>query len=327
VLSLLNGCEKELINIVSRAYQTHEQGKSSLPHSTFLRFPDDPRNRIIALPAYLGSDFEIAGVKWIASFPENLKNGLERASGALILSSPLTGRPQALLEGSVVSAKRSAASAVLAAQTLQGRRRAELIGIVGCGLISLETVRFLLVGCPETRSLVIHDIDGSRAQLFKAKCHSLSAEIEVEIAPTFEAVLSRCSLVLFATTAIRPYVTDLSGCPPGSTILHISLRDLSPEALILCDNVVDDIDHVCRAQTSLHLAEQLVGNREFIRGTLAAVMRGAVLPKNNNESITVFSPFGLGVLDIAVGKLVMDLANAQGRGTVIKTFSPASLAE
>lgn len=321
VRSLLDGCEREVIDVVSRAYQTHELGESSLPHSTFLRFPNQPRDRIISLPAYLGADFKVAGVKWIASFPENLDQGLERASGVLILSSPRTGRPQAVLDASVISAQRTAASAALAAKTLQGQPGGEQIGIIGCGLISLESVRFLLAACPEIRSIVVHDIDDARAQSFKEKCRGVAAEVEVEIARTPDAVLRGFPLVLFATTALQPYVTDLSSCAPGATILHISLRDLSPEAILSCDNIVDDVDHVCRAQTSVHLVEQMVGNRDFIRGTLASVIRGAIPRRVDDRQVTVFSPFGLGVLDMAVGKFVIERAAVEGRGTVIEAFS------
>jgi len=77
----------------------------------------------------------------------------------------------------------------------------------------------------------------------------------------------------------------------------------------------------------VHLAEQLAGNREFIRGTLAAVIRGTIPPRVDDKGVTVFSHFGLGVLDIAVGKLVTDRAASQGRGTVIKAFSSATMAE
>jgi ornithine cyclodeaminase len=325
--SLLAGQELRLIDTVRAAYEAHGRGATSLPHSTFLRFPNNPRDRIIALPAYLGAEWEIAGIKWIASFPGNLELGMDRASALVVLNSSQTGRPEAIIEGSLISAKRTAASAALAAQWLHGGEMTKSVGLIGCGFINFEIVRFLLAIFPEIEHLVIYDLDVVRAERFMRKCLEAYGELEVEIAKELKTVMARSSLLSFATTASSPHVENLSGVSPGSTILHISLRDLAPHIIISCDNVVDDIDHVCRAQTSVHLAEQLIGNREFLRCAIADVLMGKAASRRNAASIVVFSPFGLGALDLAVADFVRQLGLEQGKGTMIGSFLPEPWSE
>ena len=327
VRSVLAGRELDLIQAVRMAYETHGDGDSSLPHSTFLPFPGQPQDRIIALPAYLGGERPIAGVKWVSSFPENLQLGIDRASAVVILNSPQTGRPDAVLEGSVISAKRTAASAALAAQCLLSGNKVGRIGMIGCGLINFEIARFLLAVFPEAETFVVFDKDEARAKQFENKCQRIFDGIDVEIAKDVNAVLRDSPLISIATTALTPHIGGLHECCQGSAILHVSLRDLTPDVILSCDNVVDDIDHVCRAQTSVHLAEQRVGNREFIRCTLADILRRRAPARNGSETVSVFSPFGLGVLDLAVGRLVRDLALQQGLETLIGSFLPGSWAE
>lgn len=322
VISLLAGRENQMIEIIREAYEAHAAGGSSLPQSTFLRFPDRPRQRIIALPAYLGGDFEAAGIKWISSFPSNLELGMDRASAVIILNSMQTGRPQAIIEGSIISAKRTAASAALAARYLQQDHRASRVGVIGCGLINFETVRFLLASSPEINELTLFDLDPVRAAHFKEACQTLSAEISIRIVKDINVVLKNSTLISLATTALDPHIRDLSACAPGSVLLHISLRDLTPETILKSENIVDDIDHVCRAQTSVHLAEQIKGDRGFIRCTLADISTGRAVQRGDKNGVAIFSPFGLGVLDIAVGQFIYELAQELKQGTVIQSFLP-----
>jgi len=319
---LLSGREQEIIHTVRAAYETHASGESSLPHSTFLRFPNDQRNRIIALPAYLGRDFAIAGMKWIASFPANIERGIERASAVVVVNSAVTGQPEAILEGSIISAKRTAASAALAAQQLHRAESAQSVGLVGCGVINLEIARFLLAVFPMIEQFVVFDIDAQRARQFADKCRGLRAGVQVATTSAIDGIFSSATLISFATTAIAPYISDLSACAAGTTILHISLRDLTPELILACDNIVDDVAHVCRMQTSVHLAEQLVQHRSFIRCTLADITSGAAPARPTPDRIAVFSPFGLGVLDLAVSKYVLERAAEKDQGVVISGFLP-----
>jgi len=314
------------LRAVRLAYEGFGRGLGALPHSTFLRFPENERNRIIALPAYLGDGFGVAGIKWIASFPGNHDRGLDRASAVLVLNSTQTGRPEAVLESSAISAKRTAASAALAAQTLCGRGEVTRAGVVGCGPINFEIVRFLTAVLPGMKRVDVYDLHAGRAAQFKARCERSFGGLEVNVAGAAREVFARTPLVSLATTALAPHIADLSACAPGSTILHVSLRDFTPEAVLAADNVVDDVDHVCRAETSVHLAARLTGSRDFIRCTLADVLLGRAPARRDEEGVTIFSPFGLGVLDLAVGKLVYDLAVEGRRGTVIPAFLPGAWA-
>jgi 2,3-diaminopropionate biosynthesis protein SbnB len=327
VHALLDGREQELLQTVRMAYVAHARGESSLPHSTFLNFPNEQRNRIIALPAYLGEEFGVAGVKWVSSFPNNLSLGMDRASAVVILNSSQTGQPEAIIEGSVISAKRTAASAALAAQCLTDAEKDTSVSMIGCGLINFEIARFIQAACPQVKNFYLFDLDPARAAQFKESFERSFAGVTTEVVESLNDALGRAPIVSLATTAVKPHIDTLSACAPGGTILHISLRDLTPEVILASDNVVDDLDHVCRAQTSIHLAEQLTGNRNFVRCTLADILMGAAPARKDGAGLSVFSPFGLGVLDLAVSKLVRDLGVEQERGTVIESFLPKSWSE
>src|SRR5437899_10276241 len=101
-LSIINGktvsdivCthRAECIRIVREAYLAHADGQSVNPDSYFLQFPEKPDCRIIALPAYLGKNFDVAGLKWIASYPSNIQRGCPRGSAVRVLNSYETGCP------------------------------------------------------------------------------------------------------------------------------------------------------------------------------------------------------------------------------------------
>jgi ornithine cyclodeaminase len=318
VRQALDGRERELVALVAATYRLHGAGDTVNPPSYFLRFPDRPSSRIIALPASVGGAVRVDGLKWISSFPENVAAGIPRASAVLILNDHDTGYPIACLEASIISATRTAASAALAADWLsRGRPRPARVGFVGAGLIARYIHTFLVGTGWSFDEVGVHDLSTDSADGFRGYLERSGAEA-ITVHDTAEKLIRASDLVVFATVAARPHITDRAWFDHDPLVLHVSLRDLAPEILLDCVNVVDDVEHCLTAGTSPHLAEQLTGNRDFLAGTLDDVMTGRVTVPA--ERPVVFSPFGLGVLDLAVGDFVHREVARSGELHVVDGF-------
>jgi N-[(2S)-2-amino-2-carboxyethyl]-L-glutamate dehydrogenase len=319
VQSALAGREKQVVDLVEATYRWHAAGDSVNPPSYFLRFPDRPTSRIIALPASLGGEAQVDGLKWVSSFPANVAAGVPRASAVLILNDPVTGYPFACLESSIISASRTAASAALAADRLtRGRHRPTRVGFVGAGLIARYLHTFLTGTGWSFDEIGVHDLSADSSAGFRGYLDRAGSAGRIRVHVTAEELIRSSDLVVFATVAARPHVHEPSWFDHHPVVLHVSLRDLGPEVLLGAINIVDDVEHCLKADTSPHLVEQLTGNRDFLTGTLADVIDGRVAVPADRT--VVFSPFGLGVLDLAVGKLVYDLVRSSGQLQVVDDF-------
>jgi ornithine cyclodeaminase len=187
-------------------------------------------------------------------------------------------------------------------------------------LINGQIVRFVASLQRKIGKVLLYDIDPARAAAYCQILSPVLGDSPIRVCSSPEDIMAQCSVISFATTAVQPSIADISRCRPAATILHVSLRDLMPDAILAADNVVDDVDHVLRAQTSVHLAQQKVGNHDFIRCTLADIILGKQPARRDAHGVTVFSPFGLGVLDLAVAKLAVGHARAAGRGIQVSDF-------
>lgn len=318
VRALLEADRPGVLEAVRQAYLAWGRGEATPPDSTFLRFPGRARERIIALPAWLGGPWNMAGIKWIASFPENTRRGLDRASATLVLNDMETGYPVALLESSVISAWRTAASAALAAQVIHpGQPRT--VGVIGAGLIAWETLRFLRSLFPSLQRLVVHDLSTEAADHFLARAHDFG---ERQRAPDAQALLSTADITVLATTAIQPHIATIPAADWPRTVLHLSLRDLEPECLLDADNTADDVHHVNQARTSVHLLSEQLGHAGFLRAGMADLLSGRADPRDPDKPLHIFHPFGLGMLDLAVGAMALAAAETAGVGTVVEGFLP-----
>jgi 2,3-diaminopropionate biosynthesis protein SbnB len=317
VKSLINNNRAQVFDVVEAAYRLHSSGGTVNPDSYFLRYPDNPNARIIALPAHLGGVFQISGIKWISSFPENRASNLARASAVLILNDATTGYPLACIEASLISATRTAASAALAAEHICPDPFEGTLGVIGTGVIARTTVEWLLSRKWNFRKISLYDVDSKEAERFSKWLrdqHGLRADIQDHL----DDAVCDASLIIFTTTTPEPYLANEKLFGHSPTVLHLSLRDICVNVILASQNIVDDVDHCLKARTSLHLSEMATGNRNFVAGTLVDVLEKKVKPDHSKPRI--FSPFGLGVLDLAVGNFVLKTAVSSNLAIALPDF-------
>jgi 2,3-diaminopropionate biosynthesis protein SbnB len=315
----LQGHERRLIDLAAQAYVTHARGDSCLPQSEYLRFPGKERERIIPKAGYLGGPQPAAGIKWIASFPDNTTIGLPRASAVIVLNDVNTGRPTTVMEGSLISCQRTAAGAALAARWLHSQPVVRCLGLYGCGLIGREILRFILADERPVESILLYDIQRPYARALAEALRASGFRGSVSVSRSRKEMVAACDLLVFATSAVKPSLDSIERASPDATLLHVSLRDFTANAVLQADNLADDIDHVLQAQTSAHRTAQLTGRRDFLRATLADVIEGRAAPRAGGRPV-MFHPFGLAALDLAFAQHVADACAAGGQGQVVPEF-------
>jgi ornithine cyclodeaminase len=323
VCDVIDKHTKELYEIVKNSYLLHEDKGCSDVKSCFLSFADRPEARIIALPAAVRAaqkNFkEIAGIKWIASYPNNKFRNLPRASAVIMLNHPETGFPMACMEGSFISATRTALSAIIGAEYLYNKDKiCPSLGIVGSGFIAGTIVKYLTLLGWQIGTIHLYDKILSAMELFYQDLQALG-NFKIINHHTVEPLIESSNLIVFTTTEKKPYINNPNLFKHKPCILHISLRDISPDIILSSVNIVDDIEHILAAKTSVHLAyEKNLNNNSFIKGTIGQIIKNGKSISRNNSII--YSPMGLGILDITVSQFVYNKVKEEDKTIKIKDF-------
>jgi 2,3-diaminopropionate biosynthesis protein SbnB len=312
IRTILSDFRPEIINMVADTYQCFYDGAAVNPDTYSLKFPHKTNSRINALPAYVGQKVDMAGIKWVASFPDNVSQNRQRASAVIVINSFESGYPVALLDGTLISSARTAASAALAARQINPSKTIEKFALYGAGIINREIINFLVDDGWHLPNIHIHDPNPDSHQALAAHCDKLGCGRDsigkIETPESYD-------LISMATSALSPWYDFEVG--KHQTILHVSLRDIVPHRLNAVRNIVDDVNHAVKANTSLHLLEQDKGSIPRIENYRHILANEAPL-----EEPVVVSAFGMGMLDVALACFVMDKAAQIGELREISGLLP-----
>jgi ornithine cyclodeaminase/alanine dehydrogenase-like protein (mu-crystallin family) len=280
---------------VRDAFVAYARGEWSMPPKVYV--PAYPAGDFRAMPA-LGAGHAL--LKWVTSFPGNPVQGLPTVTGIVVLSDASNGMPTALLDAAAVTALRTGAAAVLAAETL-ARSDASGAAVIGAGVNGRAVARtFVAVG----REVALWDVDTDRARaaadelgaaVAASRDEALAADVVATVTPGKEIVV--------AEGALRPgqHVSLMGADGPGKA--EIAVDELT-RVHVFCD----DWEQASHNGDLVHAVAAGVLARGDVT-ELGAVLARTAAGRRDDDDITVFDSTGLAIQDLAIALAALERAD------------------
>lgn len=299
----------EIINTIRLTTRILGQGEVVQPIKPYLRYKN-LSNRIIAMPAYVGGEIAVAGIKWIASFPNNIKNDIPRAHSVIILNDESTGIPIATINTSLISGIRTAGVTGLfitkyVENLNNGKLKFGIIGFGPIGQLHLQMIVEMFAG--QIEKIYLFDIVNIDQELIDIKYRHL-----IEITNSWQEVYNNSKILVTCTVSAVPYINLAP--QKGTLHLNISLRDYEAHLVNYMDEIiVDNWEEICRENTDIERMHLEFGlNKQDVVEINDAL--DAPLWKDLEQKVIMFNPMGMAAYDIAVGKYYFDQSLEKGVG-------------
>jgi len=290
------------VEAVREAFVAYARGEWTMPPKVYV--PAYPAGDFRAMPA-LGAGHAL--LKWVTSFPGNPARGLPTVSGLVLLSDASDGSLRAALDAGAVTALRTGAAAVLAAETL-GRPDAETAAVIGAGVNGRATAKTFL---SRGRSVMLWDVDELRAR-------AVADELGAEVASSRQEALAADWLV--TVTPGHEILLHEGSLQPGQ---HVSLMgaDGPGKAEIAVDELVrvrvfcDDWEQASHNGELVHAVEAGKITRDDVT-QLGDVLAGTGPGRQSPDDITIFDSTGLAIQDLAIALAAMEQVGGLGLPTI-----------
>jgi ornithine cyclodeaminase/alanine dehydrogenase-like protein (mu-crystallin family) len=292
----------EAYDAVREAFMAYGRGEWAMPPKVYVA--NYPAGDFRAMPA-LGDGHAL--LKWVTSFPGNPSRGLPTVTGLVLLSGAEDGRLLAVLDASAVTALRTAAAAVLAADTLC-REGASSYAVVGCGANGAETARMLVARGARP---LLWDVEAGRCEAVAARlgvdvagsaAEALACEVVVTVTPGAE--------VLYGEGSLEPgqHVSLMGADGPGKA--EVAVEELR-RAHLFCDDW-EQASHGGELATAVSAGA--IGREDVTE--LGAVLTGAAEARRSASDITLFDSTGLAIQDLAIAKAAFARAGELDLATI-----------
>jgi N-[(2S)-2-amino-2-carboxyethyl]-L-glutamate dehydrogenase len=302
------------IDIIKYGVQCLIDKDYAQPIKPYLRFRD-LKNRIIAMPAYIGGKVNMSGIKWIASFPDNIQRGIQRAHSVVVLNDTDSGKPLGILNSGSVSAIRTASvCGMILKSYLQSRPLQKIrIGIIGFGVIGQHHLKMCLSLLEDADAeFLIYDLKKPAAEQFTEEEWK-----KVTVVDSWEEAYTDADIFITTTCSKERYIDKKP--KPGSLHLNVSLRDYKANVFDWFRDymIVDDWDEVCRENTDVESFHKEKGLQKDDVLTIKDILHSNRFDADTGEQAFMFNPMGMAIFDIAISEHYLQCGNNQNIGTVL----------
>lgn len=295
---------ENIITKIEDAVRCLDAGDYAQPVKPYLRYRDI-KNRIIAMPAFVGGDFDVAGIKWIASFPDNILKDIPRAHSTVVLNNSKTGQPVALINTALLSIIRTASVTGTIIKFYDRAKHLDSfkVGIIGWGPIGQYHYKML----SELYSDRITDFYLYDLKKIDINNIAINGRQKVHIVDSWEEAYFNSNIFITCTVSKEPYIDKEPS--KGILLLNVSLRDFKSDIYDYVKNsiIVDDWEEVCRENTDIENMSKYKGLRREDIKTISDVICRNCMSAMVNDTI-MFNPMGMAIFDIAVAKYYLDEA-------------------
>lgn len=229
-------------------------GANHNSHGCMIMFPDDPQfpgmpknaddRRFMAMPAYLGGSYQMAGMKWYGSNVENKKVGLPRSILMMMLNDKDTGAPLALMSANLVSAYRTGGIPGVGAKYL-ARKDSRVVSIIGPGVMGKTSLAAFVSVCPNLDTVKIKGRSQRSLDAFTRFIREELPQIKnIEICDSVEEAVKDSDIISFTTTvrddvSSFPYING-DWIKKGALVSMPSAARFDDDFLAGCKLVVDN---------------------------------------------------------------------------------------
>ena len=306
------------MQVVERAFRQHGLGKVQMPPKSYLYYTAY-NGDLRTMPAYLEEE-DITGVKIVNVHPGNPALGLPTVMALIVLISPKTGAPIAIMDGTYLTDIRTGAAGGIAAKYL-ARKDSKVIGMVGAGNQARTQLEALSEVFEPELVKVTSRTKESCEQFIREAADIISCEIRYE-----ETIENVCDCdILVTTTPTRKPIVKAQWIKEGTHINAIGAdavgkEELDPELIIRSKIVVDDIVQALHSgEVNVPLSKHYISEND-IHAQLGEVIVGLKPGRTSEEEITIFDSTGLAIQDVASAHLVYQRALSKGLGKQVRMF-------